>query len=77
MTSLYSMTPVTINYHTQLYSACAGREEIMENIEFLEARHEDHEEIIDFMNEHFVHHEPLNMSITLCEPGYRSALFLQ
>ena len=48
----------------------------MENIEFIEAKLEDHEEVIDFMNEHFVHHEPLNVSITLCEPGYRSALFL-
>ena len=67
------MTPLTIS---QLYSACAVSEVIMENIDFLEARHNDHEEIVDFMNEHFVPHEPLNMSITLCEPGYRSALLL-
>ena len=64
------------NHHCQLYSACAVSEVIMENIDFIEARDDDHEEIVDFMNEHFIPHEPLNMSITLCEPGYRSALLL-
>ena len=33
----------------------------MEGIDFLEAESGEHGEIIDFMNEHFVPHEPLNI----------------
>ena len=31
----------------------------------------DHEEILDFLNEHFVPNEPINAAINLCEKGYR------
>ena len=32
---------------------------------------QDHEEILDFLNEHFVPNEPINAAINLCEKGYR------
>ena len=48
----------------------------MEGIVFSEAEPCEVGEIIDFMNEHFVPHEPLNIAINLCEAGYRKALFL-
>jgi hypothetical protein len=28
--------------------------------------------MIDFVNQHFVPYEPLNVSVNMCEPGYRS-----
>ena len=49
--------------------------DIMENIEIIEARKDEYEEIIDFMNVNFVPHEPLNIAINLCEAGYRKGLF--
>ena len=36
-----------------------------------EAEEKDHEEILDFLNEHFIPHEPMNAAINLCEKGYR------
>ena len=36
-----------------------------------EAGPEHTEEILDFINEHFVPGEPINAAIGLCEPGYR------
>ena len=29
------------------------------------------EEVVDFLNHHFLHHEPMNMAIGLVAPGYR------
>ncbi len=31
----------------------------------------DKTDMLDFVNEHFVPHEPLNCAVNLCEPGYR------
>ncbi len=33
---------------------------------------DDEETILDFVNEHFVPFEPLNVAINMCEKGYRS-----
>ena len=35
------------------------------------AEQKDNEEIIDFLDEHFVPFEPINAAINLCEKGYR------
>ena len=35
------------------------------------ATKEDEDEVIDFVNEHFVPFEPLNEALNLCPPGYR------
>ena len=43
----------------------------MNDIEINEATQNDHSEILDFMYENFVPHEPMNRAIGLCEPGYR------
>jgi hypothetical protein len=59
----------------QFITGCDTRNK-MEGIEFLEAKQSEHGEIIDFMNEHFIPHEPLNIAIHLCEAGYRETLFL-
>ena len=32
---------------------------------------EDEELMLDFVNQHFVPYEPLNVSVTMCEVGYR------
>ena len=32
---------------------------------------EDEELMLDFVNQHFVPFEPLNVSVTMCEVGYR------
>ena len=31
----------------------------------------DHEEILDFLNDHFIPNEPVGAAINLCEKGYR------
>ena len=38
---------------------------------FREATPEDVEDIVEFVNEHFVPYEPINKAIGLCEEGYR------
>ena len=43
----------------------------MSEYKITEAEDRDHEEILDFLNEHFVPHEPINAAINLCEKGYR------
>ena len=43
----------------------------MADYKITEANEKDHEEILDFLNEHFVPHEPINAAINLCEKGYR------
>ena len=43
----------------------------MDKLTLMEGKPEDKEEIIDFLNQHFLHHEPMNISIGLCEAGYR------
>ena len=43
----------------------------MDEIYFLEGKPDDNEEIIEFLNQHFLAAEPMNISIGLCEPGYR------
>ena len=43
----------------------------MDEIILMEGKPEDKEHIIDFLNLHFLHHEPMNISIKLCEAGYR------
>ena len=35
----------------------------------------DQEEIIDFLNDHFLPYEPMNISIQLISPGYRIPFF--
>jgi len=42
---------------------------------FLCAKLEDQPQILDFLNEHFVPHEPINCAINLCEAGYRMPYF--
>ena len=32
---------------------------------------ESREEVLEFLNHHFLHHEPMNMSIGLVAPSYR------
>ena len=32
---------------------------------------ESREEVLEFLNHHFLHHEPMNMAIGLVAPGYR------
>ena len=32
---------------------------------------EDEELMLDFVNQHFVPYEPLNVSVAMCEVGYR------
>jgi len=49
----------------------------MEEITFVEGETKDHEDIINFLNEHFLHHEPMNISIGLIGPGYRMPFFDQ
>ena len=63
------------NYDWQLDTRDSEFRDIMENIEIIEARKDEYEEIIDFMNVNFVPHEPLNIAINLCEAGYRKGLF--
>jgi hypothetical protein len=36
-----------------------------------EARPEDVERIVEFISEHFVHGQPINLAIGLCPAGYR------
>ena len=43
----------------------------MDELSFMEGKEEDHEEVVDFLNQHFLHQEPMNLSIGLCDPGYR------
>ena len=43
----------------------------MADYKITEAEEKDHEEILDFLNEHFIPHEPINAAINLCEKGYR------
>ena len=31
----------------------------------------DEERMLDFVNQHFVPNEPLNVAIDMCQPGYR------
>ena len=47
----------------------------MESIIFQAGSAADHEEIIDFLNLHFLPEEPMNISIGLLEPGYRIPYF--
>lgn len=47
----------------------------LSNITFTKAVVENNDEIIDFLNEHFLHHEPMNRAVALCEPGYRMPYF--
>jgi len=47
----------------------------MANYKITEANEKDHEEILDFLNEHFVPHEPINAAINLCDKGYRIPFF--
>jgi len=42
---------------------------------FSHAKSEDHKQILDFLNEHFVPFEPINCAINLCEVGYRMPYF--
>ena len=35
----------------------------------------DQEEIIDFLNDHFLPYEPMNIAIKLISPGYRIPFF--
>jgi hypothetical protein len=39
--------------------------------ELREAGPEDVEDIVDFVSEHFVFGQPINLAIGLCEEGYR------
>ena len=47
----------------------------MESITFQVGTAAHHEEIIDFLNLHFLPEEPMNISIGLLEPGYRIPYF--
>ena len=33
---------------------------------------ESSEEVLEFLNHHFLHHEPMNVAIGLVAPGYRT-----
>ena len=44
----------------------------MSGYNIVKAESKDSEEILDFLNEHFVPNEPINAAIKLCEAGYRS-----
>jgi len=46
-----------------------------ETCKFREATLEDRENIVEFVNEHFVPFEPINKAIGLCEEGYRMPYF--
>lgn len=41
----------------------------------MQASDDDHAQILDFLNEHFVPYEPINSAIKLCEEGYRMPYF--
>ena len=43
----------------------------MSSYKIVKSEMNDHEEILDFMNEYFVPDEPINAAINLCEKGYR------
>ena len=43
---------------------------------FYQGTSEDHDLVLDFINEHFVPHEPVNSAIKLCDVGYRYLLTL-
>jgi hypothetical protein len=43
----------------------------MEGCTLLEGGLGDEQEVVDFLNVHFVPLEPINAAIGLCEPGYR------
>ena len=47
----------------------------MESITFQIGSDANHDEIIDFLNLHFLPEEPMNISIGLLEPGYRIPYF--
>merc|ERR1711915_726676 len=46
-----------------------------EELSFMEGKEEDNEEVVKFLNQHFLHQEPMNLSIGLCDPGYRMPYF--
>lgn len=46
-----------------------------EKCKFREATLEDHPNIVEFCNEHFVAYEPINKAIGLCDVGYRMPYF--
>jgi len=47
----------------------------MSEYSFYQATTEDNKQILDFLYEHFVPHEPINSAINLCEAGYRMPYF--
>ena len=47
----------------------------MDSITFQVGTPANHQEIIEFLNTHFLPHEPMNISIDLLEPGYRIPFF--
>ena len=47
----------------------------MESITFQVGSAANHDEIVDFLNLHFLPEEPMNISIGLLEPGYRIPYF--
>ena len=47
----------------------------MENISFHIGGTEQHDEIIKFLNDHFLPYEPMNVSIDLVPPGYSIPYF--
>ena len=49
----------------------------MESITFQVGSAANHDEIVDFLNLHFLPEEPMNISIGLLEPGYRIPYFDQ
>lgn len=48
---------------------------VEEICKFREATSEDRNDIVEFVNEHFVPYEPINKAIGLCQEGYRMPYF--
>ena len=47
----------------------------MDSISFQVGSPANHDEIVEFLNLHFLPHEPMNISISLVEPGYTIPYF--
>lgn len=47
----------------------------MSGYSLMQSSSDDHAQILDFLNEHFVPYEPINSAINLCEVGYRMPYF--
>ena len=64
----------TVWPRTGTYPADINRFQSNTRIKFREARSEEYEAVVDFINQHFVGLEPTTAACKLCEEGYRQVL---